>query len=84
VIGLAYLQRYAQKADSQVLLNQIMLNMASSAERLTVAGDEELKALLQRRIHQDFADDKVVKLHGWILSTTEAQLCALTTLAGTA
>jgi hypothetical protein len=84
VIGLAYLQRYAQGADSQVLLNQILLNMANSAEGLLLAGDAELKALLQGRIRQDFADDNVVKLHGWILSTTEAQLCALSTLAITA
>jgi hypothetical protein len=83
VIGLAYLQRYAQEGDSQVLLNQMLRNMAGGAERLLLAGDAELKALFQDRIRQDFADDNVVKLHGWILSTTEAQLCALATLAGT-
>jgi hypothetical protein len=37
--------------------------------------------VLQRRIRQDFVEEKVVKLQGWILSATEARLCALTALA---
>ena len=81
VIGRAYLHEYARGADGDVLLGQILRDMAGGGGRIAWAGDEELKAAVEARIRQDFADDRVVKLEGWILSRTEARLCALTTLA---
>ena len=89
VIGRTYLQRYPQEADIRVLLKKVVAdasdassnNPSDSTDRLRRAGDGELMDVLQRRIRQDFVEEKVVKLQGWILSATEARLCALRALA---
>jgi hypothetical protein len=95
VIGQTYLQRCPQDADVRVLLKKVVADTvrsaassdvssgspADSAHRLRSASDRDLMDLLQRRIRQDFTEEKVVKLQGWILSATEARLCALTALA---
>ncbi len=82
VIGQAYLQQYAQEADALRLHHLIARDVAQQGAGLHYAGDAELRDLLQQRIWQDFADDRVVKLNGWILSVTEARLYALAALAG--
>jgi len=93
MIGRTYLQRYPQEGNIQVLLEKVVAEASgipsdssfntppSSADRLRRAGDRELMDVLQRRIRQDFVEEKVVKLQGWILSATEARLCALRALA---
>ncbi len=38
---------------------------------------EALRAALLERIREDFRSDQVVRVRGWVLSQTEARLCAL-------
>jgi hypothetical protein len=79
-VGLEYLTSYPQEADEHALLTLISSGFANGYELLDKAGNDEMRELLARKIRQDFEDEKVVKLQGWILSITEARLCALTTL----
>jgi hypothetical protein len=72
VIGGKYLQQHPLEKNVGHLLEGI----AVSAPR-----DRELMLALQQRIRQDYVEERVVKLEGWILSVTEARLCALTALA---
>jgi hypothetical protein len=58
-----------------------MLGIAGGHAALVRASVPEMSALLNDRIRQDFASEQVVKVDGWILSITEARLCALTALA---
>ena len=51
----------------------------SSASRL--ARPEKLISLVAQKNRQDFADQRVVDLDGWVLSQTEAKLCALHALS---
>jgi hypothetical protein len=78
VIGSSYLQQHPQEANVSLLLKRVV---PQAFDPLNSAGDRELMNLLQRRIRQDFREEKVVKLRGWILSATEARLCALAALA---
>ena len=92
-IGSTYLQRYPQEANIRVLLKHVVADASGNFpgsssnglsrrhDRMNKARDRELMDLLQRRIRQDFSEEKVVKLRGWILSATEARLCALAALA---
>jgi hypothetical protein len=73
-IGRTYLQQHPLETTVRHLLVGI-------DDRLRTAGDRELIFALQQRIRQDFVEERVVKLEGWILSVTEARLCALTALA---
>jgi hypothetical protein len=85
VIGNTYLQQFPQEANIRVLLKHIVADFSGgfshSDDRLSSAADRELMGSLQRRIRRDFSEEKVVKLQGWILSATEARLCALAALA---
>ncbi|HJZ47064.1 MAG TPA: hypothetical protein VKE41_07850 [Roseiflexaceae bacterium] len=80
VIGAEYLQQYPQEADTRILLDQIASHPAAGDVGLLGAIDENLGQVLNRMVRQDFGADRVVELRGWILSRTEARLCALATL----
>ena len=38
---------------------------------------KERRRLLQKRINDDFAQGRIVRIQGWLLSKTEARQCAL-------
>jgi hypothetical protein len=86
VIGRTYLQQYPRENNVRDLLAGIVAGPADDrfsgrSDRLSRAADRELILTLQQRIRQDYVEERVVKLQGWILSVTEARLCALTALA---
>lgn len=79
-IGAAYLKMHRAETDEHVLLTLISATMFQNGA-LAVSNDErEVKQLLHQSIQRDFETDKIVQVHGWILSVTEARLCALTAL----
>jgi hypothetical protein len=80
-IGHAYLQSNPREANIRTLENQIAQGIAGGYTLLATTSKPEVSKLLTDRIRQDFATDQVVKVQGWILSITEARLCALTALA---
>jgi hypothetical protein len=80
VIGVAYLQQYPQEANVRILLDRIVSSPAAGDLGLFNGTDQSLRQLLDGMIRQDFGDDRVVKLQGWILAMTEARLCALAAL----
>jgi hypothetical protein len=55
---------------------------AAGALKLVSAGRTRQAALtsLVRAVRSDFREGRTVELHGWVLSRTEAELCALTLL----
>jgi hypothetical protein len=76
IIGQRYLQHYPQEANIEQLLSLIAVDVVSGAR-----GDpQELRGRLAQKIRQDFADERVVNLQGWLLARTEARLCALAVL----
>lgn len=79
VIGRRYLALYREEADAAVLVARVAGN-ARNYLRLADAAPGELRALLGRQQRQDFAAGRTVTLDGWILSRTEARLCALVAL----
>jgi hypothetical protein len=86
VIGRTYLQQYPPENNVRDLLTGIVAGPANDrfsgrSDRLSTAADHELISTLQQQILQDYVEERVVKLQGWILSVTEARLCALTALA---
>jgi hypothetical protein len=80
VIGTAYLQQYPQEGNARILLDRIVSSPTAGDIELFNGTDQGLRQLLDRMIREDFGADRVVKLQGWILATTEARLCALATL----
>jgi hypothetical protein len=74
VVGRAYLGRHPEEADAA--------RLAALLERqLRERGAASLGERVARRVRQDFAEGATVHVKGWILSRTEARLCALQALA---
>ena len=80
VIGGEYLLKYPQEATVDTLLDQIASRIVATEVGLFSPSDQQLREQLDGVIRADFAADRIVKLRGWVLSATEARLCALAVL----
>lgn len=80
VIGGEYLRNYPHEANRDVLLGQITARMVASDVGLYGRSDQLLREEVDGLVRADFAADRIVKLRGWVLSATEARLCALAAL----
>ena len=76
LIGKQYLRKVPAERDPALLTELIF----STFEWKTFL-EGDIRILIRNRVKQDFAEDRVVRLGHWILSQTEARLCALTFLA---
>lgn len=84
-IGAAYLARRPAESDYQRLRCLLNLDIPRKAPnspdwRWLVAHVGQVR--MRRQIEDDFACGKTVQLDGWILSETEARLCALVVVSG--
>jgi len=80
VIGGEYLRNYPQEANLDLLLGQVASRMAASTGALLSMNDQRLREGVDGLVRADFAADRIVKVRGWVLSATEARLCALAAL----
>ena len=81
LIGQEYLRRAPAEGSVRVLVGLIASSLPHGTRRLSALSDEELRAHVLRSVHKDFEDGRVVNLGGWIVSLTEARLCAVAALA---
>ena len=78
IIGALYLKIVPDEADIQQLLGCLCSDhpeLEALAENSHAALSNRIRALQ----NEDFDRERVINLDGWILSRTEARLCALTT-----
>jgi hypothetical protein len=80
VVGRAYLQCVPEEADVQLLVDLICVGGAEQQAELACADKGKLREFLLHQQRQDFARERIVKVHGWLLSATEVRLCALAAL----
>ena len=80
IIGLEYLRYRPAEANIRLLVDLICSCRPERLAELAKADTEKCRGLLARQQRQDFEHNRVVKVHGWILSETEARLCALAAL----
>ena len=82
--GARVLGRHALEAldrpRSRELAAQVVATLPGGASALASASDDELRALLATGAREDFAAERTVRCGGWVLSATEARLCALAAL----
>jgi hypothetical protein len=81
VIGLEYLRSARQEQDSTTLSNLISSGCGHALG--PHLADADLRECMRRRVRQDFAEGHILTMHGWVVSLTEARLCALVTLVFT-
>jgi nitroreductase len=81
-IGAEYVSTRPREASAAALVAAVAAGVAGGRRTLETVSDGELRALLEQRTSGDFAEGRTVTLRGWILSETEARLCALASLLG--
>jgi len=77
-IGSAYRKMVPEENSKEKLWNLInrKLNFKGNAEDNSAVANE-----LELNVEQDFKEQKIVRIIGWVLSTTEARQCALLSLS---
>ena len=81
-IGRAFLGRYPAAADVVWLTDVLSEALRRRGCNLDQASSEALRQALGQQVRDDFAAARVARVDGWVLSVTEARLCALVALAG--
>jgi hypothetical protein len=79
IVGLEYLRTVPTERDAGELAKLICSPL--DHDQILRASTVEIKALLRHQQREDFENERIVKVNGWILSQTEARLCALAALA---
>ena len=80
VVGLALVERSDLERSRERLVSAIAGDLGADPSRIGEATEAELREMLAARVRQDFAEDAVVDLRGWVVSRTEARLYRLVAL----
>jgi hypothetical protein len=80
-VGREYLRTTPAAADPRALVAAVADGLPGGAAALRRSDDAKLRALLAARVRRDFEEQAIVDVRGWVLSCTEARLCALAALA---
>lgn len=71
IIGRAYLTSSPDDGDLATLVRQLLAMADNTGDLQTAIGN---------RLRKDFDEHQTVRVRGWVLSRTEARLCALSAL----
>lgn len=84
IVGREYLRVVPAEASRGVLTARVAERLPGGLRTVDTAPDSRLHELLLHSTVRDFEDERTVELRGWLLSRTEARLCALAALDGRA
>lgn len=79
-LGRRYLQAFPREGDRSWLVARILDDGSAPAASPAMFASDELRRRIARRRREDFTQSETVQVEGWILSRTEARLCALAAL----
>ena len=80
-VGREYLELTPDEPDADTVLERLAGAHLREWEALAASDPDRLAQALRLQHESDFAHERVVAIRGWVLSETEARLCALATLA---
>jgi hypothetical protein len=80
IVGLEYLRSVPSEANVSLLVELLCSFDREQHAAFAQTDRQKLRELLLLRQRQDFEDERVVNVRGWLLSKTECRLCALAAL----
>ena len=80
VVGRAYLAAHPAEAKRDWLAERLSADLRCHDCHPARSDAGRLRAGLARQLRADFGQSRVVRVDGWVLSLTEARLCALAAL----
>jgi hypothetical protein len=82
IVGREYLRLVPAEASRRVLTSRVVERLPCGFRTMDAVSDDRLHELLLRGTLEDFEEERIVELRGWVLSRTEARLCGLAALRG--
>jgi hypothetical protein len=76
-IGDAFLEASGTAPSAAELIAQLEAAIGQTGTGIRDLGDAQLRARLREGIRDDYAERRTVRVQGWVVSRTEAALCAL-------
>ncbi len=76
-VGAAYLGTAPEDADPSIMIERMRRHGDALVRALETGSPGQVRRLVARDVREDFAQARIVKVDGWLLSQTEARLCAL-------
>jgi hypothetical protein len=80
IVGREYLRAVPAEASRALLTSRLLERLPGGSRAVDDVSDGRLHEFLLRSSLADFGEDRIVELRGWVLSRTEARLCALAEL----
>jgi hypothetical protein len=80
IIGWQYLQSTATEKNVETLIDLVCSTQSLGRREFLDMDKDRLRAVFASQQRDDFANNRTVKVQGWILSETEVRLCALAAL----
>jgi hypothetical protein len=80
IVGEAYLAAYPEERAADLLTDLLTAGWDSGASPLHTLDADRVRELVAAQVKRDFSRAQTVEIDGWMLSRTEARLCALTAL----
>lgn len=77
-IGKAYLSLVPAENEKQKLSDLILTD--ADGKKLSTSNWSGIEDLVAKKVHEDFVNNRVMIVKGWVMSTTEARQCALYSL----
>ena len=81
-VGAEYVEAYPLESDPGLLLHELLVRSAPFEP--STASQSEVNRVMREQHRLDMRERRTVRLQGWLLSLTEARLCALAHLVGPA
>ena len=78
-IGEAY-QKQAEDGNDETVLVNLLSTDKQGKPIIETTNNTSIASILSQKIQQDFQQNKIVVVNGWVLSLTEARQCALFSL----
>lgn len=86
ILGERYLSAVPEERNSYLLMQRLSTavgtDLETSAEAPLALSSDRRRERVRERVCQDFQDDEIVQLDGWVLARTECRICALSVLLG--
>lgn len=77
VVGDAYLARFPEHSSRAALVAELERCVGRAGRGVAALSDAELRRRLREAVRSDYACGRTVSLQGWVVSRSEARLCAL-------
>jgi len=78
-VGRSYLRanRSGEPDSVELLTRELLASLGLDVDHLGLVPADSLREAVMEKVHKDYADERIAVVDDWLLSETEARLCAI-------